>query len=107
MEMNMNDSVTVDGKRYLQEDYVTVARETIKLQRDALEQMQSAGWRSCIDHIIKPESACPICRIEKLEAALTRCVDEIEENLEFEGRLSSFQEVVRLGREALQSGGSD
>ena len=33
----------------------------------AVEQMQRAGWRACIDHIITPASDCPVCRVEELE----------------------------------------
>ena len=29
-----------------------------------LEDFGRAGWRSCIDHIIKPESKCPVCLLE-------------------------------------------
>lgn len=43
--------------------------------------------------------------IEVLEAALTQCVDEIEENLEFEGALASFGEAARIGRKALETVG--
>jgi len=32
------------------------------------ERLREAGWRSCIDHIIKPDSACPVCKITELEA---------------------------------------
>lgn len=42
--------------------------------------------------------------IGRLEVALVRCVNEIEENLEFEGSLLSFQKAARLGQEALNSG---
>ena len=28
------------------------------------------GWRSCIDHIIRPDSPCPVCKVEELTAAL-------------------------------------
>lgn len=37
----------------------------------AVEQMQRAGWRACIDHIITPASDCPVCRVEKLEDRLS------------------------------------
>lgn len=55
--------------------YASLRREAA----NALEQMKSAGWRACIDHIIKPESPCPVCRIEQLEAAqqLQRVTAEI------------------------------
>lgn len=35
-----------------------------------LEYNPKAGWRSCIDHIIKPESTCPVCEIERLNNIL-------------------------------------
>jgi hypothetical protein len=31
---------------------------------------EDAGWRSCIDHIIRPDSPCPVCRITELTAQL-------------------------------------
>ena len=40
-------------------------------------------------------------RIEQLEAALTRCIDELEENLQFEGPLASFRVAIKIGRKAL------
>ena len=51
---------------------------TIKqLQADTVD-----GWRSCIDHIIKPESACPVCAIEQLEER----IKELEEKSAFNER---------------------
>ena len=35
----------------------------------------SYGWRACIDHIIRPDSPCPVCEVEKL-------TDEIEQKSE-------------------------
>lgn len=35
--------------------------------RAELRSFITAGWRSCIDHLIKPEHNCPICRIEELK----------------------------------------
>ena len=29
-------------------------------------RISADGWRSCIDHIIKPESKCPVCKLEEL-----------------------------------------
>ena len=30
---------------------------------DTIEEITKSGWRCCIDHIIKPESPCPICAL--------------------------------------------
>ena len=35
---------------------------------NGLEAFEKAGWRSCIDHIIKPDNECPVCRFMKAEA---------------------------------------
>lgn len=53
---------------------------------------QQAGWRSCIDHIIKPDSPCPVCalaeaniRIGELAAQLTAataCADAFPKMLD-------------------------
>ena len=52
---------------------------------DLTERFQSAGWRSCIDHIIKPESSCPVCRIEELTARVQYLVDHWPVPLEDNG----------------------
>lgn len=44
---------------------------TIK-QKAEPEDIAKAGWRSCIDHIIKPESTCPVCEIERLNNVLAQ-----------------------------------
>jgi hypothetical protein len=31
-------------------------------------EFSAAGWRACIDHIIRPQDACPVCKIETLQA---------------------------------------
>jgi len=36
-----------------------------------------SGWRACVDHIIKPDSPCPVCRIEELKAKLGRIQDAL------------------------------
>ena len=35
-----------------------------------LERMRQAGWRACVDHIIKPDSPCPVCALREAECAL-------------------------------------
>jgi hypothetical protein len=37
-----------------------------------LKEFAAAGWRSCIDHLIKPHDPCPICMIEQLTKALDK-----------------------------------
>lgn len=34
-----------------------------------LDNFAKAGWRACIDHIIKPEHSCPVCALENAQAA--------------------------------------
>src|SRR6056300_1760173 len=29
-----------------------------------------SGWRACIDHIIRPDSPCPVCENERLKAQI-------------------------------------
>ena len=29
-----------------------------------------AGWRACIDHIIRPDSPCPVCKVEEVQKDL-------------------------------------
>lgn len=43
---------------------------------DEIEQLKSAGWRACIDHIIRPDSPCPVCEIERLRDAMVRAQKE-------------------------------
>lgn len=40
-----------------------------------VEEIQKAGWRACIDHIIKPESQCPVCYASELAARVQYLVD--------------------------------
>ena len=56
----MSITVVENGPmRYIREtDYDALEAE--------LEAFKTAGWRSCQDHIIKPEHPCPICRIERM-----------------------------------------
>jgi hypothetical protein len=39
---------------------------------DQIEKIKKGGWRSCIDHIIRPDSPCPVCEINALNAQLER-----------------------------------
>lgn len=43
------------------------AVDRIEQLEEELERFKTAGWRSCIDHIIKPEDECPVCMIIELE----------------------------------------
>ena len=38
----------------------------------------SNGWRACIDHIIRPDSPCPVCEIERLTAKVEAHKDFFE-----------------------------
>lgn len=53
----------------------------VESQRVEIEQLKSAGWRSCIDHIIRPDSPCPVCENERLRALVS---DAVEDETEFE-----------------------
>jgi len=37
---------------------------------DTTTDFTKAGWRCCIDHLLKPEHPCPICKIEELRTKL-------------------------------------
>ena len=48
------------------------------------------GWRSCVDHIIRPDSPCPVCRIAELEA----------EKEDYEEQWGKFEEEIERLRES-------
>ena len=48
-----------------------------------LEDIKTAGWRSCIDHIIKPDSPCPVCLLA-------------EKDIEIASLKSSFSDRVMI-----------
>ena len=53
----------------------------VKSQQVTITELEADsvhGWRSCIDHIIKPESACPVCKIESLQATITELREELK-----------------------------
>ena len=58
------------------------------------------GWRCCVDHIIKPESKCPVCRIEELESDLEAADDTIvlrvQQITELEGRLKRLSNLHKF-----------
>jgi len=49
-------------------DQAKYGEQDMEKQRDdallRLEEITKAGWRACIDHIIRPDSPCPVCRLE-------------------------------------------
>jgi hypothetical protein len=47
-------------------------KENQRLKADSV-----AGWRACIDHIIRPDSPCPVCVHEQLRGALEECRDQL------------------------------
>lgn len=58
--------------KYEQSVASDIADSNTRLQAriEELEADSVHGWRSCIDHIIKPDSPCPVCRVEELEAEI-------------------------------------
>jgi len=59
----------LEKQMHSKDDRISNQHSTIvkfKEQIIALEADSVHGWRSCIDHIIRPDSPCPVCRIEEL-----------------------------------------
>lgn len=58
----------------------------------------AAGWRACIDHIIRPDSPCPVCEIEKLRAAsekdILQIVDLTNAKVALEKRVAELEAEV-------------
>lgn len=58
------------------------AKGALHAERDALERrlndVLTAGWRSCIDHLIKPSDPCPVCRL----SAVSKLLDDWEKAIE-------------------------
>jgi hypothetical protein len=52
--------------------YVCNLQQQAAKQAKELEALRKDGWRSCIDHIIKPEAECPVCKIEALQQQVAR-----------------------------------
>ena len=60
-----------------------------------------SGWRSCIDHIIRPDSPCPVCRIAELEKKIEYlCLDQenyepilVAENQRLKAKLDAVAKV--------------
>lgn len=44
--------------------------EELRLELRKRLYFEIAGWRCCIDHILKPEHPCPICALEKANAEI-------------------------------------
>lgn len=62
-----------------QDKIIATRDKTIARQKADMETVIKAGWRSCADHIIKPESTCPVCEIERLNrliASLRTMMDD-------------------------------
>jgi len=51
-----------------------------------IEAITKAGWRACIDHIIKPNSPCPVCRVIELEADKKQLQDLLDDSLDAQTR---------------------
>ncbi len=49
-----------------------------------------SGWRACIDHIIRPDSPCPVCEIERLSAECSNLKLANEEARKTIDRLSAL-----------------
>ena len=43
------------------------AADLIARQQRTIQNFEKAGWRCCIDHLLKPEHPCPICKLERAE----------------------------------------
>lgn len=66
---------------------------------DLLEKLEAdsvSGWRACIDHIIRPDSPCPVCKIEELEEAREYLVKQCA--LVNEQKHESLRENGKLAR---------
>ena len=88
---------SADNGEWVRYEDVADALEQAKnlLETDTAVVIQPGIWYAKLD------------RIAQLEIALTRCVGEIEESLEFEGVLASFREAARIGLKILKSSGDD
>jgi len=62
-----------------------------KLQAEN-ERLRGSGWRACIDHIIRPDSPCPVCRIEKLEAVAEAAKNLYNPSEELEQALAALED---------------
>jgi DNA repair exonuclease SbcCD ATPase subunit len=80
--------------------YVGSVLKRAKQRIEELEAQITSGWRSCIDHIIKPSDPCPVCLIEELEAENDKQRREIAELQTFlRGHQHNIGELLK-GREA-------
>lgn len=56
-----------------------------KAFNEALQEAMDAGWRSCLDHILRPDDECPICIVERLTTEVSELaakLDRAEEELQ-------------------------
>ena len=77
---------------------------------EELKVFKEAGWRSCIDHIIKPEHECPVCRLETENSDLRENYRDIKDQVngyaELERALIAIKNATSKGemrRIALQA----
>ena len=55
--------------------------------------LTESGWRSCIDHIIRPDSPCPVCGIERLTSDNEMLRDELEQQY---ARAEALRAALRI-----------
>jgi hypothetical protein len=60
------------------QDYVEWEAAQALRELRVQSKIEAAGWRCCIDHIIKPESPCPICKVEKLQTRIEELENRID-----------------------------
>ena len=55
--------------------------------RAEIERLKNTDWRSCIDHIIRKDSPCPVCENEKLQARIERLEATIDLVMKYDSNL--------------------
>ena len=58
-------------------DLVRISKKNAELTKQ-VAAFESAGWRCCIDHLLKPEHPCPICANEAMQAKIDELTAEID-----------------------------
>jgi hypothetical protein len=64
-------AVALVSERHGKYDLVDLVGHLLFQKAKQEEDFSRAGWRCCIDHIIKPESKCPVCEIDRLKMKIT------------------------------------